>query len=125
MRYINRDKKGSYGYLRSQFIFELIKTLVLFAMAFGIYLIGLINLGTNKSLWSVFAILAMLPACKALVGAIMLGRFRSLDAAVYSKYEKSLGQVSRLYENVLTTSKKSYYLPVIACENNTLIGYMK
>lgn len=123
MKYLNRELKGNYLYIKKQFIFELIVTIVLFAMAFGLYLIGLITLKTNKSLWSVIAVLAMLPACKSLVGVIMFARFRSLSEDVYLKYTNVAGNIPCLYENVITTSKKSYYLPIIACRNNNIVAY--
>ena len=78
MKYIMRELKGTFGYIRKQTLFEAVKTVVLFAMALGIFMIGYKTLGTKKSLWSVFAILALLPASKSLVGLIMLLRFRSL-----------------------------------------------
>lgn len=123
MKYVNRDLKGTFGYIKSQRNFEIIKTLILFIMAFGLYLIGYITLKTNKSLWSIFAVLAMLPACKSLVGVIMLARFKSLVRDDYDFFIKSAGNISCLYENVITTEKKSFFLPCIACENNTIITY--
>lgn len=124
MKYITRELKGTYGYIKKQRLFEIIKTIILFAMALGIFFIGYCTLGTKKSLWTVFAILAVLPACKALVGVIMLAMYKSLTKEEYEKYKDSVGNVRCVYENVLTTSKKSYYLPVIACADNTLVGYM-
>ena len=73
MKYVNRGLKGTKGYIRKQLIFEIIKTFIMFAMAFGIFLIGYLTLGTKRSLWSVFAVLALLPASKSLVGVIIDG----------------------------------------------------
>ena len=44
MKYLVRELKGTYGYIRKQTVFEIIKTIVLFAMAFGIFLIGYLTL---------------------------------------------------------------------------------
>lgn len=123
MKYLSRSLKGTYGYLKAQRNFEIIKTVVLFAMALGIFLIGYITLGTKKNLWTVFAILGMLPACKSLVGVIMLLRFKSLSKDVYAKYSNAVGDLPTLYENVITTNEKSYFVPVICCEGNTLIAF--
>lgn len=124
MKYLLRDNKGTFGYIKNQRMFEIIKTIILFAMALGIFFIGYCTLGTKKSLWTVFSILAMLPACKSLVGVIMLARFNSITKEMYDKYMESAGNIKCIFENVLTTSQKSYYVPVIACENNTIIGYV-
>lgn len=123
MKYIGRELKGSYLYIKKQFIFELIKTIILFLMAFGLYYIGVSTLGTKKSLWTVFAVLAMLPAAKSLVGVIMFARYKSLSLEQYKLYKEAAGDISIIVENVITTEKKSYYLPCIACENNTIIAY--
>lgn len=123
MKYINRSLKGTVGYIKAQRNFEIIKTLILFAMALGIFFIGYINLGTKKSLWTVFAILACLPACKSLVGVIMLFRFHSLPAKKAAIYKDAVSNLPAMYENVITTNEKSYFVPVLCCENNTLIAY--
>ena len=123
MKYIDRRMKGTYGYIRKQLIFEIIKTLILFAMAFGIFFIGYFTLHTKKSLWSVFAVLALLPACKSLVGVIMLARFSSLTPAEFEEFSHVVEDLPVLYENILTTKDKTYYLPVICYAANSLIAY--
>ncbi len=123
MRYINRELKGTKGYIGKQRLFELIKTLILFAMALGIFYIGLATLHTKKSLWSVFAVLALLPACKSLVGFIMFARFDSLADDVYEVLSSSCKSIPAIYENILTTSDKTYFVPVICCIGGSVIGY--
>ncbi len=121
MKYVTRSLKGTYGYIKKQRTFEIIKTIILYAMAFGIFFIGYITLGTKKSLWSVFAVLALLPACKSLVGVIMLARFSSLTKDVYDRYKNAAGKISSLYENILTTNEKTYYIPFICCGGGSLM----
>lgn len=123
MKYINRDLKGTFGYIRKQLVFEIVKTAVLFVMAFGIFFIGYLTLGTKKSLWSILAVLALLPACKSLVGVIMLARFRSLAEDKYRLYSESTAGIGTLYENVLTTGDKTYYVPVLCAASGSLIAY--
>ena len=103
MRYIDRQLRGTFLYITKQRRFEIIKTVILFAMAFGIFFIGLATLHTKKSLWSVFAVLALLPACKSLVGVIMFARFSSLNEAEYERFSSAAGDLTSLYENVITT----------------------
>lgn len=123
MKYLVRELKGTYGYIRKQTVFEIIKTILLFAMAFGLFFIGYLTLGTRKSLWSVFAVLALLPASKSLVGVIMLLRFRSLSPRQYESYISATGSIPAIYENILTTTGKAYYLPVICCIASTVTAY--
>ena len=122
MRYVGRSLKGTYGYIRKQLVFEILKTILLYAMALGIFFIGYCTLHTKKSLWSILAVLALLPASKSLVGVIMLARFKSLSADEYERYSKACGDVPVLYENVLTTSEKTFFLPVICCAFQSVIA---
>ncbi len=124
MKYINRDLKGTHLYIRKQLVFEIIKTLILFAMALGIFFIGLITLGTRKSLWSVFAVLALLPACKSLVGVIMLARFRSLSDDEYNRYSGYTNGLPTVFENILTTSSRTFFVPVISVMAGNVIAYI-
>lgn len=121
MKYIERTLKGTFGYIRKQRRFEAAKTILLFIMAFGLFFIGLITLKTEKSLWSVFAVLALLPACKSLVGLIMLARFSSLSDDKYTLYSDTARDVATVYENILTTSARSFYSPVIAYASGNII----
>lgn len=123
MKYIDRRLKGTFGYLNAQRNFEIIKTIILYAMAIGIFLIGYLTIGTKKNLWTVFAVLAILPASKSLVGVIMFLRFKSLSKAQYDVYCNAVGNLPVLYENVITTNECAYYVPVLCCESNTLIMY--
>lgn len=126
MKYLNRELRGTKGYIKKQRLFELIKTLVMFAMALGIFFIGLFTLGTKKSLWSVFAVLALLPACRALVGFIMFARFSSLSDDEYRRYDKRCENLPVIYENILTTSDRTFFVPVIcAVGGNVLALYLK
>lgn len=118
-----REYKGTYQYIKKQTITELIKTILLFAMALGIFFIGYLTLGTKKSLWSIFAVLGLLPASKSLVGLLMLLRFRSLSSDIYRSLKEACGNLIPLYENIITTTQKTYFLPVILYANSNLIAY--
>ena len=123
MRYIDRQLRGTFGYICKQRKFEIIKTVILFAMAFGIFFIGLATLHTKKSLWSVFAVLALLPACKSLVGVIMFARFSSLKADEYERYRSAAGNITALYENVITTKERSFFVPAICIKDGNVVAY--
>ncbi len=123
MRYIDRELRGTFGYIKKQRRFEIIKTIILFVMAFGIFFIGLATLHTKKSLWSVFAVLALLPACKSLVGVIMFARFDSLGEEVFRKYVSAVGKLPTLFENVITTKEKAFYIPVICIKDGNVTAF--
>lgn len=119
---MKRRYKGEWGYIRSQRIHVLIITLLLYACAAGLFLIGYCTLNTRKSLWTVFAILGILPASKSLVNLIMFMRFRSLDQNVHDEYKEAAGQLPIIYELPFTTYEKTYFVEAIACAGNTAAG---
>lgn len=125
MKYIARELRGTHLYIKKQSIFEIIKCIILFAMALGIFFIGYCTLGTKKSLFSVFAVLALLPASKALVGVIMFLRYRSLPDDMYDRIKNAVGTLPVLYENILTTSEKSYYIQAIVYAKGNIVALME
>ena len=123
MRYVDRYLRGTFGYIKKQTRFEIVKTVILYVMAFGIFFIGYFTLHTKKSMWSIIAVLALLPACKSLIGVIMLARFRSLTEESYRRYEECTKGVLTLYENILTTREKTFYVPVICIREGNVFCY--
>lgn len=123
MKYVSRELKGTFGYIKKQTVFEIIKTVFLFAMAFGIFAIGYFTLGTKKSLWSVFAVLALLPASKSMVSMIMFLRYKSIDESLYQKVLKAAENIPTLFELVVTTKDKTYFVDCVSYMKGTLIAY--
>lgn len=113
-------QKGCYLYLKYGQRREIIKTVLMYALALSIYAIGYINLHTNKSLFTVIAILGILPASKSAVQMIMFLRFRSLKKEEYEEISRHAGNLDTLYEMVFTTTEKSYYVPNLVYTNGTL-----
>ena len=120
-----KKEKGTHGYIHTQTIFVIIRTVIYFTLAFGIYALGYYHMHTNKSLWTVIAVLSMLPASKSAVNMIMFLRFRSLKDEEFKKYKAEAGNLPILYETVLTTAEKVYFLPAVVCFDNTICGFCK
>lgn len=118
-----RVSKGEFGYINNHKIYTIFRTILFFAMALGIYAIGYKNTGTNKNLLTIVSILGLLPASKSCVNMIMFLRFKSLDKDLYSRLKSQSDTTTLLYENVLTTTEKSYFLPAILYRNHTIISY--
>lgn len=119
MKFLQAEK-GKYGYINKQKLFEIIKTVVMFACAIGLYLIGFLTLKTNKSLWTIFAVLSVLPAAKCAVSMIMFLRFSSLDKDEYNTVNNA-SNIPTNYEYVFTSSEKAYFAKAISCKDNTII----
>ena len=120
---MKRKEKGTYGYIRQSRIYSILRTLVLFLLALGLYAIGYYTTGTNKNLMTIVAILGILPAAKSMVNAIMYLRFRSLSEEAYFTYKDGANGYPLLYENVLTTSEQAYYLPALIYRNHSVCSF--
>ena len=112
--------KGEWGYINSQRIRVMLITLVLYVCAIGLYLIGYLTLHTNRSIWSILAVLSLLPASKSMVNLIMFLRFKSLDKTSYEQYREANGSAPALYEVPFTTYEKTYFVDSLICRNNTV-----
>lgn len=113
--------KGNYGYLTYEKKITLIKTIFMYVLAIGIFLLGLYTMHTNKNIWSIIAVLSILPASKSAVRLIMLLRYKSLDKNLFNRIENNKGNINVLYELIITTSEKSYYVDAAAYYCGSLI----
>ena len=65
------NKKGEYKYLKKQPVRIGLITLVLLLMCAGVFMIGYINKGDAKNIFTIVAVLGMLPVAKLIVSFIM------------------------------------------------------
>lgn len=110
-----------YQYITKKRVYETVKTIVLFAFAIGLYFIGYVTLHTNKSLWSILAVLSILPASKSAVNMIMFYKFSSTDAEEHDMIEAKRGKIPVVYDLIFTTQETSYLVKSAACYDSTVI----
>ena len=115
--------KGDYGYIRAQKIKRTLITLALFVLPVGLFLIGYFTTHTRKNLLTLVAILGCLPACKSMVGAIVMWMQRSVKQEVYDKIQPAVGKLVVSYEMYITTYDKSLFLDAAAICGNTVVFY--
>lgn len=116
-------KKGDYGYLMHQRKMEIIKTIALFAISIAIYIAGYVTAGSRENLFTVVAVLGMLPASKSAVSMIMFLRFKTGSREVYEQVSQNIGKIPVFYDSVITTTQKSYPVNVFFCHAGNLCGY--
>ena len=77
-RLFNGEKyKGTFLYLDTQKKYEIIRTILFYAISAAIFATGYITTGTKKNLLTMVAVLGVLPASKSLVSVIMFMRYKS------------------------------------------------
>ena len=77
--------KGDFGYFKSEKKRRLIITAILFAVPLFIFFTSWIYFKTRMTVWTVVAVVGCLPACKSMVGLIMIFKCRPMDSALYQK----------------------------------------
>lgn len=128
-------KKGDYGYLKQQTKWEILKTLIFFAAAFGVLFLGIYLTGDKNNLLTVVAVLGLLPAAKELITLIMFVRagkyacpyslYEAIEGEIYSKENADYNKADPLiivYDLYMTGEEKNYPVLSMCCRNKTLIG---
>lgn len=145
LRMFSTEKvKGTRNYLNTQKKYELIRTILYFAIpislfiagiiqteagvsvdlhGFALFKAGLINPRSRVNLLSIVAVLGLLPASKSLVSAIMFLRFHSLSREAAEQATAAGGDLQMLYDCVFTSYKKSFVVGHLAVRGNTVCGY--
>lgn len=118
-----RIQKGDFGYIRWEKKKRVLITLGLFALPLLAFIGGVLVTGTRNNLITVIAVVGCLPACRSLVGVIMIWMQKSMDPAAYEKIRKHQGRLEMAYELVLTTYEKNLFLDAVAVCGNKITGY--
>ncbi|MCR4740802.1 MAG: hypothetical protein K5886_11165 [Lachnospiraceae bacterium] len=116
-------KKGCRDYIRKNRIFTLVRTLIMFTASIGIYFIAKNILGTNKNLFTVMAVLLILPAAKSAVNCIMFYKADSVKEDFYREVEGIRGDIPVLYDLIFTTYEKTFQADALLYSNNCVILY--
>lgn len=99
---MKKVKKGTYGYIKRQKLRTFLITAILFLIPLAIYVTGYIQTKTRLNLFTVIAILGCLPACKSLVGLIMIMMQKPMSPEQYEAARKASGNLVGGYELVFT-----------------------
>ncbi len=118
-----KPNKGEYLYIKRQKRIVFIFTAFMYIAALAIYYLGIKTCHTYKNIWTVVSILSILPASKSMVNFIMFSRFKSLTETDANLYKETCQNMPFILELAFTTYSKTYFIDVLTCSNNTVIGY--
>lgn len=116
-------RKGDFGYIQHEKIRRFLVTLLLFAIPMAAFLGAYLITGTKKNIITVIAMVGCLPACKSLVGFIVMFLQKSMDESSYRKIKEHAKDLVMSYEMYLTTYEKSTFVESFAICGNKVIGY--
>lgn len=118
--------KGSFGYFDRKKKITLTSTILSFLVVFAIYAAGILIYHTNKSIYTVIAALAVLPAARMAISYIMIAPYKSISFYQYQELcsltDKS--SVCRILCDILLASEeKSIIAGTIVVYGNKLMVY--
>ena len=115
--------KGTQYYLKTQRKYEILRTILYFAISLSLFIAGWITTKSRLNLLTVVAILGCLPACKSVVGMIMFIRYKSCNDKTITEVEKHCEGISGLYDMVFTAYDKTFLVAHMSVKGNTICGY--
>ncbi|MBP9995883.1 MAG: hypothetical protein KBT19_01245 [Lachnospiraceae bacterium] len=116
-----RHPKGTYEYVAYKKKIDAIVMIILFALALGLFVIGLIATGSKKNLLTIVAVLGLLPACKQVVALIMSLRVKSCMNSVKEMIDEHIGKLYGVYSPYFTAYDKNYAFDHLVITNNSVL----
>lgn len=118
-----KEKKGYYGYVKKERIKRLVTTLALFAIPLLLFVTGYVTTKSTKNLFTVIAVVGCLPACKSMVGLIMIFLVKPMKEGDYRKISSHAGNVLVGYELYITSYDNSEFVCAAAVHGSQIICY--
>lgn len=115
--------KGAENYLNTQKKFEILRTLLYFAVSASLFAAGYLQTGDRVNLLTIVAVLGCLPASKSAVSAVMFLRFHSCSAEAAGKIKAHSQGLSQLFDCVFTSYKKNYRVSHLVVRAGTVCGF--
>lgn len=115
-------KKGTFGYINHKKKTQLIKTIITFLISFTIMITGyLINDNSKQNIFTIIAVLIVLPGAKMLVGYIVVAPFHSVGEKVFKEVSaKKQGKDELLVDLVFTSPEKIMNLSFLMIKNDKI-----
>lgn len=117
------SSKGKENYLNSQKKYEILRTVLYFAVSAALFVGGWVQTETRLNLLTVVAVLGCLPASKSAVSAIMFLRFQSCSAEAAAEIKKHSEGLDALFDCVFTSYQKNYPVSHLAVRGGTVCGF--
>lgn len=116
------NQKGTYGYIRRQRRWEIIKTAAMFAVSLSLYTAGYIATKSNKNLLTLAAVLGCLPASKSAVNMIMFIRAKGCSEALREAIGDRAAGLAERYDLYLTSYAKNFQISHFVMRGKSAAG---
>lgn len=122
--HMKKVEKGEFGYINDQRKRYMTKIILYIVIAAAIFFIGLLlNKFDKANIFTVFAILVVLPWARAVVGYVVLWKHHSVTKESYDKVSSVIREDQKLYTDmVITSPEKIMELDYIVKGQGTVIA---
>lgn len=119
-------KRGDYGYISNRKKKTFLGVVAMILIGCIVFLTGLfLNNMSNRNLFTVIAVLFVLPGAKYLVGLIVVFPYHSVTRERYEHMKENLPENMTLYTDlVITSSEKIMHLDFVVVGNGQVIGLL-
>lgn len=115
--------QGEFEYLAYKKKYELIKTIIFFAIPIILFIAGLLATKTRANYLTIVAVVGLLPASKSLVELIMYLRAKGCSESLKNELEDKVEGLTHSYSMVFTTPDNGVFeIPSIVVKNNCVCG---
>lgn len=115
--------KGTKNYINSQKKYEIIRTIIYFAISASLFIAGYVTTKTKMNYLTIVAVVGCLPACKSLISVIMFLRYKSASETFCNRLATQKHRFCELYDMVFTSYDKNFSVSHIIIAGNTVCGY--
>lgn len=121
---MKRVAKGNIGYIKYKRIMQTIIVLIFILAGLSLFFICKSVFHSGKNLGTVFAVLLVLPATKALINLILFIPFQPTDVSLPDKMKSVVTDNDRVYYDcVFTSSESLMHLDCICVKGKEIVGY--
>ena len=117
------NRKGKVGYIRKEKVRRAFITALAFMLPLGLYFIATGYYGSNQNIFTIVAVLGILPAAKFMVGWIVILPQKSAPAGIVAITEDKAGDLVHGYELVVTAYEGRMQLDAVVICGNECVCY--
>jgi hypothetical protein len=114
--------KCEYGYIRNQKKINMIWLFVFVLIGVAIFVCGYLLTKTRANIFTVIAVLMVLPAAKRVVALVVMVPRKGVDRERYEKVSQAVGGGILFTDYVFTSSEKIMHLDFLLIKNGNVLG---
>lgn len=115
-------EKGKQGYISSRKKIDFAWLLVFIALGIGIFLVGYFISKTRANIFTVLAVLMVLPGAKRMVALFVMLPRKSVEKERYERVKNAVGEGTLYTDYVFTSTEKIMHLDFLLVKNGNVLG---